>query len=161
MSKQEQTMILLLENMQKSLDEKDEIIDKLNTQNKIQEEQNKIQASTIKILEQKVDYLTRQLFSQKSEKSEKLPDGQLSLFDDLENKEVEEIEEEEIEVTYTRAKGGKKRPPAHLPRVRVEHDISDEEKICSCGCMKKVIEEVTTEQYDVIPATFQVIQKRH
>lgn len=51
-----------------------------------------------------------------------------------------------------------KRPPAHLPRVRVEHDISDEEKIYSCGCQKKVIGEIITEQYDVIPAKFQVIQ---
>ena len=98
MSKQEQSMIILLENMQKSLDEKDETNQKLLTH--------------IKLLEQKVDYLTRQLFSQKSEK---LPDGQLSLFADLEDKEVEEEKEkEEIEITYVRAKGGKKRPPAHL-----------------------------------------------
>ncbi len=108
-----------------------------------------------KLLEQKVDYLTRQIFVKKSEK---LPDGQLSLFADLENKEVEEEKEEKIEITYERAKGGKKRPPAHLPRIRVEHDISDEEKICGCGCQKKLIREVITEQYDVIPATFQVIQ---
>ena len=107
------------------------------------------------LLEQKVDYLTRQIFAKKSEK---LPDGQLSLFADLENKEVEEEKEEEIEITYVRKKGGKKRPPEHLPRIRVEHDISDEEKICPCGCKKKVIKEIITEQYDVIPATFQVIQ---
>jgi len=108
-----------------------------------------------KLLEQKVDYLTRQIFTKKSEK---LPDGQLSLFADLEDKEVQEEEEEKIEITYTRAKGGKKRPPEHLPRVRVEHDISEEEKICSCGCQKKLLREVITEQFDVIPARFQVIQ---
>lgn len=141
MSKQEQSMIILLENMQKALDESNKINAELVTQNKL--------------LEQKVDYLTRQLFSQKSEK---LPDGQLSLFADLENKEIEEEKQEEIKIEYTRAKGGKKRPPAHLPRVRIEHDISDEEKICSCGCIKKVIGEIITEQYDVIPAKFQVIE---
>ena len=107
-----------------------EIIEQLTTQNKL--------------LEQKVDYLTRQIFAKKSEK---LPNGQLSLFADLENKDVqEEKEEEKIEITYIRAKGGKKRPPADLPRVRVEHDIADEEKICSCGCQKKLIREVITEQ---------------
>ena len=148
MSKQEQSMIILLENMQKSLDEKDKIIERQAAQiEKLNQH--------IKLQDQKIDYLTRQLFSKKSEK---LPDGQLSLFADLEDKEVEPIKEEEIEVTYTRAKGGKKRPPAHLPRVRVEHDISDEEKICSCGCQKQVIGEIISEQYDVIPAKFQVIE---
>ena len=141
MSKQEKSMILLLENMQKSLEKSNKINIDLIVQNKL--------------LEQKVDYLTRQLFSHKSEK---LPDGQLSLFADLENKEVTEEKQEEIKIEYTRAKGGKKRPPAHLPRVRVEHDISDEEKICSCGCKRKVIGEIISEQYDVIPAKFQVIQ---
>lgn len=141
MSKEEKSMIILLENMQKALDKSNKIIEEQAVQNKL--------------LEQKVDYLTRQLFSQRSEK---LPDGQLSLFCDLENNEVEEEKEEKVEITYVRSKGGKKRPPAHLPRVRVEHDIPDEEKICSCGCMKKVIKEVVSEQYDVIPATFQVIQ---
>jgi transposase len=148
MSKQEKSMIILLENMQKSLDEKDKIIESLSAQ-------NKKQAAQIKSLEQRIDYLVRDKFAQKSEK---LPDGQLSLFADLEDKEAEHIEEEKVEITYTRAKGGKKRPPAHLPRVRVEHDISEEEKICSCGCQKKVIGEIISEQYDVIPAKFQVIE---
>ena len=141
MSKQEKSMIILLENMQEALDKANKNIQELLTH--------------IKLQDQKIDYLTRQLFSQKSEK---LPDGQLSLFADLENKEVEEEKQEEIEITYVRSKGGKKRPPAHLPRVRVEHDIPDEEKICSCGCQKKVIKEIISEQYDVIPAKFQVIQ---
>lgn len=141
MSKQENSTIILSENMQKALDKSNRIIEE--------------QAAHIKLQDQKIDYLTRQLFSQKSEK---LPDGQLSLFADEEEKEIESIEEEKIEIIYTRAKGGKKRPPAHLPRVRVEHDILDEEKICSCGCQKKVMKEIITEQYDIIPAKFQVIQ---
>ena len=141
MSKQEKSMIILLENMQEALDKANKNNQELLTH--------------IKLQDQKIDYLTRQLFSQKSEK---LSDGQLSLFADLENKEVEEEKQEEIEITYVRSKGGKKRPPAHLPRVRVEHDIPDEEKICSCGCQKKVIKEIISEQYDVIPAKFQVIQ---
>ena len=148
MSKQEIAIQLLLENMQKALDNRDKINEELIAKNDLLFAQNKL-------LEQKVDYLTRQLFAKKSEK---LPDGQLSLFADLENKEVEEDKQEEIKIEYTRAKGGKKRPPEHLPRVRVEHDISDEEKICSCGCQRKVIKEVKSEQYDVIPAKFQVIE---
>ena len=148
MSKQEISVQILLENMQKSLDKKDEIIAELITQNKLLKSQ-------IKLQDQRIDYLVRQQFLSKSEK---LPDGQLSFFADLTNKEVEEEKSEEVEITYVRAKGGKKRPPEHLPRIRVEHDIPDEEKICSCGCQKKIIKEIITEQYDVVPATFQVIQ---
>jgi len=84
MSKQEQSMIILLENMQKALDKSNRIIEE--------------QAAHIKLQDQKIDYLTRQLFSQKSEK---LPDGQLSLFADEEEKEIESIEEEKIEIIYT------------------------------------------------------------
>lgn len=148
MSKQEISIQILSDNIQEFLEGKDKIIKDLRVENEAQN-------NTIKLLEQKIDYLLRQQFLSKSEK---LPDGQLSLFADLENREVEEEKQEEITVEYTRAKGGKRKPPEHLPRVRIEHDISDEEKICSCGCMKKVIREVITEQYDVIPATFQVIQ---
>jgi transposase len=148
MSKQEKSTILLLENMQKALDKSNKIIEEQAIQIKFLKEQNELQA-------QRIDYLVRQQFLSKSEK---LPDGQLSLFADLENIEIKDEKEEEIEVKYVRKKGGKKRPPEHLPRVRVEHDISEEDKICPCGCKKKVIKEIITEQYDVIPATFQVIQ---
>lgn len=144
MRKQEISVENVLRNMQELLNEKDKTI--------------KEQSNIIKLLEQKIDYLIREQFSQKSEK---LSSNEPSLFDDFDDEENEEIEEEkqeEIKIEYTRAKGGKKRPPEHLVRVRVEHDISDEEKICDCGCKKRVISEVISEQYDVIPATFQVVE---
>jgi len=45
-----------------------------------------------------------------------------------------------------------------LPRVRVEHDIDESEKICSCGCQMHVIKEIVSEQYDIVPAKFQIIE---
>ncbi|MEA3491776.1 MAG: transposase [Campylobacterota bacterium] len=36
--------------------------------------------------------------------------------------------------------------------------ISDEEKICSCGCEMHRIKEIVSEQYDIIPAKFQIIE---
>ena len=45
-----------------------------------------------------------------------------------------------------------------MPRVRVEHDIEESEKICSCGCQMHVIKEIVSEQYDIIPAKFQIIE---
>lgn len=49
--------------------------------------------------------------------------------------------------------------PDHLPRVREEHDIPEEEKICPCcqGTLHRMGEEVS-EQLDIIPAKVQVIQ---
>jgi len=103
-------------------------------------------------LKEKIDALIRQRFNPKSEK---FPSNQPSLFGD----EEEVVKEEDTElIEYTRKKGGRKKPPADLHRVRVEHDISEAEKMCSCGCKMHVIKELISEQYDVIPAKFQVIQ---
>jgi transposase len=44
-----------------------------------------------------------------------------------------------------------------LPRVRIEHDLTGEEKICQCGCQKTCIGEETSEQLDIIPAVIQVL----
>jgi hypothetical protein len=41
---------------------------------------------------------------------------------------------EEIRVPeHTRRKGGRRRPPKHLPRERIGHDLPEEEKRCACG----------------------------
>jgi transposase len=118
----------------------------------IQEQNNKI-----KYLEEKLDYFMRQKFCSSSEK---LLDGQLSLFnEDIEDDtEKDNQEEETIKVEYTRKKGGRKSPPKHLDRIRVEHDVLEEDKTCSCGCQRVVIKEIVTEQYDIVPAKFRVIQ---
>ena len=54
---------------------------------------------------------------------------------------------------------GRQALPQHLERVRVEHDLSDEEKRCPlCDEFMEKIQEITTEQLDLIPATLQVKQ---
>lgn len=98
-----------------------------------------------------MDYLIRQKYSSKSEKFVNQP----SLFEDEEEIVIEE-DTEVIEVT--RKKGGRKKPSKDLPRVTVEHDISEEEKICSCGCKMHVIKKLISEQYDIVPARFQIIE---
>ncbi|MDQ7084021.1 MAG: IS66 family transposase zinc-finger binding domain-containing protein, partial [Sulfurovum sp.] len=42
--------------------------------------------------------------------------------------------------------------------MRVEHDIGDEEKVCSCGDTMHRVKEIISEQYDIVPAKFQVIE---
>jgi transposase len=40
---------------------------------------------------------------------------------------------------HSRKKPGRRPLPEDLPRVDVIHDISEEEKVCACGCMKERI----------------------
>lgn len=55
-------------------------------------------------------------------------------------------------------KPGRKPLPEHLPRVRIEHDIKDADKVCGCGQCKSKIGEEVSEQLDIIPAQLQVLQ---
>jgi len=106
-------------------------------------------------LQQKLDYMIRQKFASSSEK---FPNNQPSLFQV--NSDIEVIEDEEtIKVEYERKKrGNKKTPPESLPRVRVEHDLNEDEKVCDCGCDMKRIKEIVSEQYDIILAEFRIIE---
>jgi hypothetical protein len=124
--------------------------------NTIQNQEQKLRENDreIKYLQEKLDYLIRQQFSSKSEK---IGSNQPSLFDDNEEK-IEIVEDEEIKIEITRKKGGRRKPAADLPRVRVEHDIDESDKIGSCGCKLHRIKEIKSAQYDIVPARFQVIE---
>ncbi len=115
------------------------------------------QAKEIKILQEKIDYLIRQKFTSSSEK---FPNNHPSLFTVEPIKEnIKQEEDPEIEhIEYTRKKGGKRPIPKDMPIVRVEHDISEEEKICSCGCSMVRMKELSSFQYDVTPAKFSAIE---
>jgi len=119
-----------------------------------QAKENSVQKEQIKLLQEKIDYLLRQQFSPKSEK---LNPNQPSLFED--NDVIIDVKaDEEIEIAFKRKKGGRTSPPKDIPRVRVEHDIPEEEKVCSCGEKMHRVKELISEQYDIVPAKFRVIQ---
>ena len=116
----------------------------------------------VRILYEQIKLLRQQLFGRKSEKS---PNNHLNihikpLFDipEPEDEDEEDESEEIIVPAHTRKKGGRKPLPDDLPRVEVVHDIPEEEKICSCGCIKKRIGEEVSEQLDIVPARIQVIR---
>ena len=109
---------------------------------------------TIADLQEKLDYMIRQKFASSSEK---FPNNQPSLFQDTSDIEVEEDIKDETMVFTRKKRGNKKLPPESLPHIRVEHDIKDEDKVCDCGCTLKVIKEISSKQYDIIPAEFRVI----
>jgi transposase len=108
---------------------------------------------TIRLLQEKIQYLLNQRFGPKSER---LDDRQQSLFDAEAPPEAPEDPEEIRVPEHTRRKGGRRRPPEHLPRERIEHDLPEEEKRCTCGACLTRIGEETSERYDVIPPKFRI-----
>ena len=54
---------------------------------------------------------------------------------------------------------GRKKLPEHLPRKRVEHELTGKDLLCAdCGGEKKRIGEEVSEQYEFIPASLIVIE---
>ena len=123
------------------------------------------QAAHIAILEEKLRLATVKAFAPKSEKLSAL--AQMDLFNEAEalaGPNAAETNAPETDVTditvpaHARARGKRRPIDATLPRVRVEHDIPDEEKSCACGCQLTRIGEITSEQFDLVPARAQVLQ---
>jgi transposase len=88
---------------------------------------------------------------------------QSDLFDEAGIELPDEVKEQlsdEVEVnSYTRKQRPiRRRLPAYLPREVVLHDISEAEKICSCGENLVRIGEEISEQLKYIPAQISVIQ---
>ena len=118
------------------------------------------QAKQIQFLEEQIlAYQLRQFAA----KSEKMNPNQASLFDEAELPKSEEkilSQEEEITVaSYQRKnKVGRKPLPPELLRVPRLYDLSEEEKICSCGCQLTHIKDEKSEQLEIIPAKIYVIE---
>jgi transposase len=99
-------------------------------------------------------------------RSEKMDDpNQLKLFEQILGAVWDappaeaEAEEGEEEAPRKRRRRGRKPFPAHLPRVRLEHDIPESEKVCAeCGTQREKIGEETSEQLEYVPAHFEVKQ---
>lgn len=123
------------------------------------------QAKRIALLEEMVRLQNQKRFGASSEKS---PDQQ-EMFNEAELTDAAEQlwSEQETESSQTtgvaapqdktQKKPGRKPLPADLPRIRVEHDLSEAALTCSCGCQRTVIGEETSEQLEIIPAKMQVI----
>jgi transposase len=90
--------------------------------------------------------------------SEAFP-GQGELFNEAEElvEQAVDVDEEET-ITYTRKKPKREKISADIPRERIIHDISDEDKICDC-CQHALhqIGEDTSEKLEFIPAQVKVI----
>lgn len=118
------------------------------------------------LLQEQIHLLKAKRFGASSEKS---PSPQRDMFNEAEtladetNDEAVSSEAETddtIEIaSHRRKKGGRKPLPKTIERVRIEHDLSADEKVCPCGCgeMTRIGEEIS-EQLDIIPAQVRVLQ---
>lgn len=166
--KNKDELIRLVAFMQKKLGTQEETLvtqgEKLSVLTKtIATQGNKIISfqQTVAQLQEYIQLLKHHRFSHSSEKYiDANPQGRL--FDEAELPEnLAEIEAAEEEITvpeYQRKKAGRKGLAKDLPREQIIYDLSDEEKICSCGCELTPIGDETTEQLDIVPAKITVIQ---
>lgn len=128
----------------------------------LQEQLTKSQRE-IAALRHELDILCQRLFGKKSER---VDPRQLKLaLEQLANErgpitEPVEMDAGETPVRgHTRRKPTGRRPlPAHLPRRRVEIDISEAEKQCGCGHQRTRIGEDVSEKLEYEPARFVVIE---
>ena len=88
------------------------------------------QTKTLHLYQEQVKILKDKIFGRKSEKISDKGNGQLYLFNELENDWQETKKTETTKVTsYTRRKRGRKPLPKDLKRIQIIHDLTDEEKI--------------------------------
>lgn len=119
--------------------------------------------TVIQELTEKVELLKAWYFSKRSEKQAKptREETQYWLFDEAEfaAQEKPEQESEKIQVpAHSRAKKGRKPISPIYPREEIVHDITEEEKICACGCKLTRIGEVVSEKLDIIPQKIRVLR---
>ena len=123
-------------------------------------------ANTIEALKQKhqaqVEALLRRFYGPKSERFDP---AQLLLFGivmdtlPVDQAAVEQEAGEKLTTRRARHKHGRAKLPDALPRIRIEHDLTPEEKLCPHGHGERVrIGEEITEQLEYLPASFRVLQ---
>jgi len=119
----------------------------------------------ITLLEEKLRLLRAQGYGARSE--QRVNDPQADLFNEVDAlgslPDPDEIEagslaidspsDDTHTITYERRKtSGRKALPESLPRVEIELDIPDADKVCACGCQKNRIGADSSERLEYVPA---------
>ena len=116
--------------------------------------------SELNILQEQVRLLRAHIYGPKTEKNRVDSTEQPTLFDEAEGTEAveEAATEKEITIPAHKRKTGRKALPKDLPREDIIHDLSEEEKKCSCGSELSRIGEEVSEKLDIVPAKAKVIR---
>ncbi|MCY2931610.1 MAG: IS66 family transposase [Planctomycetota bacterium] len=98
-------------------------------------------------------------------RSERFDPRQLLLFGvrvdtmPLDTPSIEEDAGQKLVTRRARHKHGRTHLPEHLPRVPIEHDLSEDEKKCPCcGTTRHRIGQEVSEQLECIPASLKVLR---
>ncbi len=127
----------------------------------IDQQVSTIDALSSKLLPQLEHYIAQLTRARFGPRSEKLDPNQLALFEPPTEQPPQTIPAptETLVKQHTRRGGGRSELLASLPRERIEHDLSESEKLCpGCGQMRERIGSETSEQLDYIPAQLKVIE---
>jgi transposase len=111
----------------------------------------------IQELQQRLQQLLRSKFGRQSES---LDADQLKLFGQVTSAPIEAASEvEKALARTTNAKHGRRKPSKDLPRRRVVHVLSTDERNCpGCGAERTPIGEEVSERYGYIPSCVEVIE---
>ncbi len=135
-------------------------VDQENEQLTTENQRYKVQVLTL------TEQLNLALARRYAASSEKLSPDQICLFDEAEldgeavpDTDVDADDEEIMVAAHKRKKRGRKPIPAHLPRIDVIHELPESMRRCDHdGRLLTEIDEVISEQLDIIPAKIQVIR---
>ena len=104
----------------------------------------------------------RALYGQKSERQQDEDFHQLSLLETTESVTVKDNEAEQTQtISYERHKRSNKDKHKHLPRREIIIAVAGENRVCHCGCEKKLIRYESHDKIHFQPAVFELqIEKR-
>jgi transposase len=114
--------------------------------------------ATIERLREQINVLLAKRYGASAER---VADAQLGLFNEAEAEaQSPDAEEPGWEVVAHRRGQSKRAPlPAELPRIDIEHPLSEGERVCPHhGVELERFDEVVSEQLDIIPAKVQVLR---
>lgn len=143
-------------------------IDTLKSENTLLESENHVlkhkleeKDSKIKAYEEQIKLLTAQKFGSSSEK---VIDGQISMFNEAEKESAKKSVELDIEeITYKRRKGRSKTRKTYtdLEVEEIVYDLTDEEKICpKCSSELHHMKYETRKEFKYIPATLKILHHK-
>ena len=128
----------------------------------------KTQADTIAQLRHQLDLFRLAQFGKKTEKGvlsdEDSPQQSFQFDEAAASAEDLIVEQPSVETTVdacSKKRTGRKPLPQFLPYIEKIHDLSDDEKLCPCGCTLTYIGDERSEQLDVVPQmTFRIVNIR-
>ena len=137
---------VIILNLQQQIEQLTQQVQKLTSQ----KQQLLAQLSS---MQEKLDLFLHQMYGKRSERKKNKQDVEHS----KENEKIVQIKSKHNNCNINNV--GRKKLPENLPRVKIKHELKNEELLCMlCGTKKHCIGKVITEQLDCIPAKFFVNQ---